>query len=211
MLFLIDPTTPAVQPIGTCFGAERPGLILTADHVVKDLEPRLLVAVCTQYSEFVYCYIEKVERHPNADVAALFIGRIKNENPLEFFDIGIPSDEYKGYNDCPLALDVLAYGFPNLGIEKPIPPRMMQGHIQAQYEYTDRQHDYRYHAYELAFPAFPGLSGSPVFGHLRNRTRVIAIVTNRISYSTEQANHKTEAHWAVGAALHPLVGWLKSL
>ena len=90
---------------------------------------------------------------------------------------------------------------------------MMKGHIQSSYQYetgpeSDRK--YRYTAHELGFPAFPGLSGAPVFRDLA-RQEVIALVTNRISYSTQLGDDATRAYWALGASLVPLRGWLNSL
>ena len=204
MLFSVDPTVP----IGTCFGIRKQSLVLTAEHVVSDRSHSSLIVVCTGHSSLTHCPVRRVERHPDADVAALIID--KNE-ALEHFDIGIPSDVYKGYQDYPLAEDVLAYGFPMLGTEKPIRSRMMKGHIQAHYVYTDAEERYRYRAYELAFPAFPGMSGSPVFQDFHNRNAAIAIVTDSISYSSETGNEVTRSDWAIGAALHPLSDWLESL
>ena len=208
MLFS-DPHGPALPPIGTAFGYAKPGLLLTADHVVENHPPQDLFIICTYYSPLYMASVQRIERHPEADVAALFIGEEAAER-LEHFEIGRPSDLYPGYTEYPLAQDVLAYGFPMLGNETPIPPRMMKGHIQAQYEYTSSPH-YRYHAYELAFPAFPKLSGSPVFCDSANRGSAIAVVTSSIGYSSQVGEDVTRADWAVGASLLPLIDWIQSL
>ena len=198
-----------VSPIGTAFGIAKPGLVLTADHVVGNHPPQSLVLACTYYSPLYMASVQRIERHPDADVAALFVGE-KDAERLEHFEIGVPSDMYSGYADYPLAEEVLAYGFPMMGNEKPIPPRMMKGHIQARYAYTSPPR-YRYHAYELAFPAFPGLSGSPVFCDLTNRNAAVAVVTSSIAYSSQIGEDTTKADWAIGASLPPLVDWLQSL
>ena len=86
----------------------------------------------------------------------------------------------------------------------------MKGHIQAKYEHANAM--YRYGAYELSFPAFPGLSGSPVFCDWHNRaSAAIGVVTDRISYSTEQNNQETKAYLAVAATLHLMIDWIESL
>ena len=101
------------------------------------------------------------------------------------------------------------YGFPMLGTEEPINPRIIKGHIQAQYDRNSGAHCYK--VYELSFPSFPRLSGSPVFCDWRNCNAAIGIVTNRIKYSTEEENQETSAHLMVAARLHPLIDWIESL
>lgn len=213
MLFrLPEDTIPgsSSMPIGTAFSVLRPGLLLTADHVVRDIDARLLLLLCTYYRR-VKCFIDRVESHPEADVAALFLGRMPNPKPLEHFSIGFPWDVYDGYEDFPLAEDVLAYGFPMVGTEKPISPRMMKGHIQSKYLHASTDGPYRYNAYELSLPAFPGLSGAPVFRDMNKRDAAIGIVTDRISYFTEQGDHETRAYLSLAAALHPIADWIRSL
>ena len=87
----------------------------------------------------------------------------------------------------------------------------MKGHIQAIYEHTSAGAAYGYKAYELSFPAFPGLSGAPVFRHLNKRDLAIGIVTDRISYFAEQGQHETKAYLALAAALHPIADWIESI
>ena len=92
--------------------------------------------------------------------------------------------------------------------ERPINPRLMKAHIQSQYSYASEP--YEYLAYELAFPAFPGVSGSPV---LRDsaRNEVIGIVTEGIHYTSQLGDDRTEASWAIAAALPPLNDWVHEL
>ena len=212
MLFCVQEGsgTRTGPPIGTGFGAVKRGLVITADHVVQGVDIRSLMVVCTYYSPIECFLVDKMERHPTADVTALFLRKGSNLDLLEHFSIGHPSDVYDGYDDFPLAEDILAYGFPMVGAEKPVRPRMMKGHIQAKYEHTSAK--YRYGAYELSFPAFPGLSGSPVFCDWHNRgNAAIGVVTDRISYSTEQNNQETKAYLAVAATLHRMTDWIESL
>ena len=197
MLFSLD------APIGTGFGVAKPGVVLTATHVVKDIPHNQLFVVCTFYSTLLICKVDKVISHPKADVSALMI---KPEKPLEYFTIGKPPN---GYNDFPLATDVLSYGFPIMVNEKPVQPRMMKGHIQRQYLHKDKE--YVYSAYELGFPAFHGQSGSPVFPDLFNRDTVIGVVTRSISFSLEQGNTRADASWAIGASLISILDWIEAL
>ena len=209
-----DGTIPGTtMPIGTAFGIVRPGLLLTAAHVLRDIDSRSLRVVYT-YCRKPVCYrVDKVERHCKADVAALVVREMAASQSFDHFGIGFPSDVYPQYSDFPLAEEVLAYGFPMVGCEKPIRPRMMKGHIQAEYQHTsgDASCRYKYKAYELSFPAFPGLSGAPVFRDWNERGLAIGIVTDRISYITEQGQHETKAYLALAAALHPIADWVRRI
>ena len=126
---LFSPDCPC--PIGTGFGITKPGIVLTANHVVKDYKH--IHVVSTFYNPLLICKVNKVINHPSADVSALIVEKTK---PLEYFIIGRPP---KGYKDFPLGEDVVSYGFPMLK-EKPIPPRMMKGHIQRQFQYKDSEY-----------------------------------------------------------------------
>ena len=189
-------------PIGTGFGIAKPGVVLTANHVVKNIPHDQLFVVSTFYSSPLICEVNEVIHHLKADVSALII---KPKKPLEYFKIGKPPH---GFDDFPLAEDVLSYGFPIM-FEKKIPPRMMKGHIQRKYLYKDTE--YCYSAYELGFPAFPNQSGSPVLPDSHNRDTVLGIVTKSISFSSEQGNKRTDASWAIGASLISILDWIESL
>jgi len=77
-----------------------------------------------------------------------------------------------------LSDDMLAYGFPLAGNGKPINSRMLKGHMQAIYG----------NAYELSFPAFPGLSGPPVFRDWGKRSFAIGIVAGRTHAPLKKAD-----------------------
>ena len=196
----------AEHPIGTCFGFGRPGLFLTAAHVLGDLRiPDLLVAsVGPEPSTW---RVEGVEHHPRCDVAAFRIdaGDARPEQDFECFMRGIPPS---GYSDFPLGEEVISVGYPLLADERPIPRRLMRGHLQSLYPY--RGQPYEYTAFELPFPAFPGQSGSPVIRDWA-RQEVIGVVTESIRYTTELDEDRTEAHWTLAASLAPLADWLDSL
>ena len=117
MLFSVP--QQAGGPIGTGFCVDRPDIILTADHVVGDTDPSDLLAVCTFYSPLAHIYIKSVERHPEADVAALVVEGVRGDQELENFVLGSPSSAYRSFDEYPLGEDVLAYGFPMMGMKGP--------------------------------------------------------------------------------------------
>ena len=186
-----------VMPIGTAFGVNCPGAVVTAAHVVVD-EPQI-VLVCTAYESLKYIPIREVRFHEKADVALLITEHFAG---LEWFELGKPPD---ASTDFPLGEEIEAYGFPMIGTEKPIPPRLMQGHIQCKLNRrTDR---YAYSAYELSFPAFHNLSGSPVFRSY-SRQEVVGVITDSTTYSSESGGSATHASWSLAAAIIPLNGWV---
>ena len=187
----------AAIPIGTAFGINCPGTVVTAAHVVAD-EPQIDL-VCTAYESLKYIPVREVRFHKKADVALLITQPVPG---LEWFELGVPSD---GTTDFPLGEEVEAYGFPMIGTEKPIPPRLMQGHIQCK---MNRRTDcYTYSAYELSFPAFHNLSGSPVFRSYA-RQEVVGVITDSTAYSSESHGSATHASWSLAAAMPPLNDWV---
>lgn len=198
-----------LRPLGTAFRICSPSLILTAAHVIDGYSSAEEVGVISTHSSPVRLFsLTRIEKHPAADVAALFIDEEKaTQAELECFNLGIPSNDYTGYSDYPLAETILAYGFPILPAipgEEPPGPRMMKGHIQSKRQYGG------YTAYELAFPAFNGMSGSPVFRDAVRNT-VVGIVTASVSYFSSQDRTRPRSDWALGAALPPLTEWIRSL
>lgn len=204
LLFNIDgPSDSTTCPVvGTGFGIARPGIVLTAAHVVKGVPRNLLQVVSAFYNPALSFEVDEIVNHPDADIAALVI---RGGESLEYFELGEPPS---GHNDIPLAEDVLSYGFPILAGERPIWPRMMKGHIQRHYQHVDEE--YRYSAYELGFPAFPGQSGSPIFLD-KGRNIVVGMVTNSVSYGSECGDSAVNVSWATGIALIPLADWIRSL
>ena len=205
-VFMIFPESGG-PPIGTGFNIKKPGLILTAAHVVEN---RKCVLVTNTFKSPVQTLsITKIFRHPEADIAVLLLP--DNEwKDTEHFKIGIP---LSGYGDFPLGTEIASYGYPVIGAEKPIPPRYMKGHIQRRFEYKKSQ--YRYQAFELGFPAFYGQSGSPVFLDdvlyaSDGRNQAIGIVTGWVEYETEQ-EEKSTVRWAIASSLMPLREWIKDI
>ena len=89
--------------------------------------------------------------------------------------------------------------------------RMMFGHVQRAFRYSDEDSGYGYRAYELGFPAFAGQSGSPVMlnreGRADMRRTIVAVVTAYHSYSRDAAS----ATWALGIVLAPFSDWLSAV
>ena len=237
-------TSTGVHSIGTAFGIERPGLILTARHVVEacidrgkptcafaarptvrcctrksitlSLIPKPISRLwfegmreanlrlcCTAYRPLLHTKVDHIVPHPQADIAALVV---EPDDRLDHFDIGTPK---KGFAEFPLGESVSSFGYPSL--EKPVQPRLMKGHIQRQFRHRKDGYDYR--AFELAFPAFPGQSGSPVFDDF-NRNAVMGLVTALTSYvwTEKGASQPTTAgFWAIGASITPLADWVRSI
>ena len=203
-VFMVFGATPTnVHPIGTAFGVAKTGLLLTASHVVEGKPKSGLRVCCTGYSERLVQRVDRIIPHPEADIAALML---EPDERFEHFEVGTPPE---GYDDFPLGEDVLSYGYPPL--EKPVQPRLMKGHIQCHFRH--HQDGYDYSALELAFPSFPGQSGSPIFLDM-NRNAVIGVVTCSTAYeSREEGDTMPSAFgsWAVGATLTPLAGWVDSI
>lgn len=196
-------TTTEVQPVGTAFGIERPGLVLTARHVVEGKQEASLRLCCTSYRPLVHKRIDHIVSHPEADIAALVL---EPDDRLDHFDIGTPE---KGFAEFPLGEGVASYGFPS--VKEQVQPRFMKGHIQR--HFRNRDHGYDYRAFELAFPAFPGQSGSPVFKD-SNRQEVVGLVTASTSYfSTKRDSGQLTAagFWAIGASITPLSEWVRTI
>ena len=193
-------SSPNVAPIGTAFAIHRPGVVMTAAHVLAGHPEVLLVS--TAFDPLKYIRIAKVVLHETADVAILLT---EPSADLEWFQIGSPVD---GYDDFPLGEEVEAYGFPMVGIERPIPPRLMQGHIQC--KLTRKTDHYAYSAYELSFPAFHNLSGAPLFRSWQ-RSQVIGVVTDSTTYSSEAGRSHTHASWTLASALLPLKDWISAV
>lgn len=199
-------------PIGTGFGLKRSGLVLTADHVVRGRSNVLVVN--TYGSALQMVPSSRIIPHHTADVAAIILPT-DIWHSAEYFELGTPPPEYF---DFPLGEEVLTYGYPQMGVEKPIPPRLMKGCIQRQTEYKrqfgNRNQPYCYPCHELSFPAFHGQSGSPVV--LDNftpdaRNKVIGVVTDYISFTSENKEDLLGASWSIAASLIPLADWIEKL
>ena len=205
-VFMLSGENTAEPPIGTGFSVNRSELVLTAGHVVQG-HPRVLV-VNTSGQKLQIVPSSRIVFHSTADIAAILLPD-GVWHDAEYFELGIPPP---GYPDFPLGEEVASYGYPQLGVEKPIPARLMKGHLQRRFQYSDQR--YTYSSYELGFPAFHGQSGSPVFlDNLtpRARDKAMGVVTKWISFRSEMKGDVLETSWAIGASLAPLSDWIKAL
>ena len=205
MVFSISTTMPdasdlRVAPIGTAFGVHRPGIAITAAHVVAGRQQVQLVS--TFINPVRLLHVSDVVEHEFADIAVL---RFEPADNLEWAILGRPEP---GFEDFSLGEDVIAYGYPRIGVEKPIPGRLMGGHIQC--KLTRETGPYRYAAYELSFPAFHNLSGAPVYRDWVRR-QVIGVITDSTSYGSTEGEEHIYAAWSLAAALVPLRPWIEEV
>ncbi len=132
----------AEHPVGTCFGFGRPGLFLTAAHVIADL-PADVIRVVSVGSEVALWPISEMRLQQSADLAALYIPDAVQDPRFECFKLGKPPS-----GDADHALgEVISVGYPLLANEKPVRRRLMRGHLQAHYVY--QADPYEYSAFEL--------------------------------------------------------------
>ena len=194
--------------LGTGFRICKPDVVLTAAHVIEGVnraELRVIVLNTGLQRQKILTPIQ-IEKHEKADVAALFLKETDTAG-LQCFNLGVPSSDYPGLEGYLLAEEIWSYGFPL--VQEPFRRRMMKGHIQSRFWAEGRGYgDYQYAAYELSFPSFGGMSGSPVFRHAE-MSSVIAVLTANLPY--EDKTRGTRADWAISVALPPLAEWLAGL
>ena len=197
-------TVEARDPLGTCFAFGRPGLFLTAAHVIRDI-PMYAVSVASPGPTPKRWRVDSIRCHEAGDVAALYIDHTAKEQHSACFIRGIP---LPGFPDFALGENIIALGYPLLADEWSVRMRVMKGHLQALYSYRTALYEYR--AFELPFPAFPGQSGSPVIRDWA-RNEVIGVVTENVMCSSERGENGTDANWTLAASLAPLAEWLDAL
>ncbi|HXC77593.1 MAG TPA: serine protease [Candidatus Acidoferrum sp.] len=146
---------------GTCFLFRQDHVALTAAHCLP--EEAATIRMPFPRSSDGPRLVERVERHPQADLAAAFM-----ETP--------PNDSGEGYPERAfwhevanwgLGEEFFAYGFP---VEGPNPdivgqapvPRLFVGQYQRFFDYSSHA-GYTYLAGEMSIPAPTGISGGPLF------------------------------------------------
>ena len=199
--------------LGTAFRAHRPGLAVTAAHVVQG-ESALLVmgwhlGALTPVTD-VHFSDEKYGRAPlgRVDLAVLELdGEPDGENVLNIA-------QEVNWN---LGDQIYSYGYPQHWYpakgQDEITPRLMVGHLQRFFTHEGTIGDVKwsYPAFEVGFPAFPCQSGSPVMLSAHPR-HAIGMVTSSIEYSTEQGSEKSSASWAIALALPRFANlWIRHL
>jgi hypothetical protein len=144
---------------GSCFLFRSDALALTAAHCVpQELEP---FAVQLPHLGTTLP-VERIERHPTADIAMLFCSA---EDTLS--EIGVPTTAFlDGDGNWSVGDTFYAYGYPTEGptedsTQAPV-PRLFTGNFQRFMPYVSPR-GYRFLAGEMSIPAPSGLSGGPLF------------------------------------------------
>lgn len=206
---------------GTAFGVERPGLVLTAAHVVQNATPdrlHLEIARSTNASGTRFRNPRSVTVHPSADIALLTFDEV---DAIPHFELAKPPEEIGEFH---LGTEVLSYGYPRR-VESPsrvsLEARLLTGHIQRAFRH--QRAGLRYGAYELSFPSVDGQSGSPVL--LSNDvTSAVAMITDNFEsailvdqYEEHDAQGRLEKHtinkvvtYGVALALWRVADWIQS-
>ena len=205
-----------VRSAGTGFGFHKPGLVLTAAHVVAAASRPNAIHLQMKSGRFLRA--RSVKAYPKADVAVLTFDA--NQSP-PYFRLGEPPKQIGKFY---LGTEVLSYGYPlkKEGSGKGrLEPRLMSGYIQRIIKYE--QEKYSYHAFEPSFPTIPGQSGSPIL--LKDDIDyAIAVLTRNFESSTEIDSYEEhledgekEIHkiikvvsYGIGTALWPLKHWISS-
>jgi Trypsin-like peptidase domain len=144
---------------GSCFLFRSDALALTAAHCV----PEALEPFAVQLPHLgTTLPVERIERHPAADIAMLFC---TGEDTLT--EIGVPTTAFlDGVGDWKVGEAFYAYGYPTEGptedsTQVPV-PRLFTGNFQRFMPYVSPG-GYRFLAGEMSIPAAGGLSGGPLF------------------------------------------------
>lgn len=205
--------------VGTGFGIQRRGLILTASHVIGSVTESAKVYLQLKNGECVPA--THMEQHPDSDIAALMF---EADQVPSHFELGKPPRDHPNFL---LGTEVSSYGYPyrdEPGGRKTLEPRLNHGRIQRHFRHEWSNPRRHYHAFELSFPVLPGQSGSPVFlDHSINS--VIAVLTTSFESSVvldSVEEHKDggdkEIHmiskvvsYGIGAEIWRHADWLKFL
>jgi hypothetical protein len=159
--------------LGSCCCYREPRLFLTAHHCIADIPPEELRIAASPYSEVDGdAIVQRVIRHPDADLAALISGAgLREISPLSPVESLIAGGE-----------EVDAHGFPLEAEDGNLvpTPKHFRGVIQRLFDYSGG--GYSYEALELSFGAPAGLSGGAVALPFRDRGLVlhdlVGIITN---------------------------------
>lgn len=204
---------------GTGFGIQRRGVVLTASHVVANATSPDEIILGIGEGRLLRAH--HIERHPETDLAALFID---SDRAPSCFSLGEPPEEW---GDFPLGTEISSYGFPyrdESNGRKTLEPRLMRGHIQRHFRHVSHRSRRHFHAIELSFPISLGQSGSPVFLDHAVRSAIAVVTDNfdssRVLEVEEEYKqdggrevHKTSriVSFGIGAVLWRHTDWLAAL
>ena len=207
---------------GSAFGLEKPGLCVTAAHIVRDMSrDQIVLEHGTDLGESSRFWLPtSVTIHPSADIAVM---KFDKYEAIPFFKIAEPPIDIGEFH---LGTEVRSYGYPRT-VKKDnwvsLEPRLMTGTIQR--VLPSRHERLSYQTYELSFPSVDGQSGSPVF-LVEDSNSALAMVIGNFESSVqvdEDVEHivngnlkkqvitKKVVSYGIGLALWPLADWIRSL
>ena len=172
-------STEKMDPLGSCFLFRSDVTALTAAHCVPNNDHVYIILFPNTKKVLK---VERVERHPIADIAILFCAgedtRTEQSRPaIAFWD---------GVGNFTLGEEFVAFGYPTEGpteSAETVPvPRVFIGHFQRIMPYVSPR-GYRYLAGELSIPAPGGLSGGPVFRRGAQKMVLGMVAANLESYA----------------------------
>ncbi len=172
-------STEKMNPLGSCFLFRSDVMAVTAAHCVPDDDASYIVLFPNTKKVLK---VERVERHPTADIAILFCGGEDTRTEQGYPTIAF----WDGVGNFTLGEEFVAFGYPTEGPTEgaenfPV-PRVFIGHFQRVMPYVSPC-GYRYLAGELSIPAPSGLSGGPVFRRGAQKMVMGVVTANLESYA----------------------------
>lgn len=203
---------------GSCFLFRSDQVALTAAHCVPEDCDRPTVILPRARRTL---QIDRVIRHPSADVALLFGAGFDESQPLSPPRLA-PVD---GVGNVALGEDFVAYGYPvdgpisGDGLAQRPTPRLFKGHYQRFMPYSTPR-GYHYLAGELSIPVPGGLSGSPLIregswlptGLATGSAESYAIIDSIEEVDDNGKMYRQEARkvitYGIAVMLYDIVEWL---
>ncbi|GAA2778236.1 S1 family peptidase [Mycolicibacterium pallens] len=184
-----------LTPRGSCFLFRSDIMALTAAHCLPDsIEPEAISVFFPRLGRTMTA--QRVERHPKADIAALFFdgedARTSSGFPTTAF--------WDGVVETRIGADFFAYGYPidgpdDAATESPV-ARLVIGYLQRFMNYASPA-GYEFLAGEMNVAAWSGLSGAPLF---LSPTMVLGVVAGSI-----------DSQFGTAVMLHGVAEWLNAV
>ncbi len=208
---------------GSAFGLEKPGLMVTAAHIVSDVScDRIFLEHGSgrRGKSNRFWQPISVVVHPTADIAVM---NFEADNAIPFFKIAKPPDDIQEFH---LGTEIVCYGYPSR-IEGPnlvsLEPRLLRGYTERRLLPRQGWRDNLHEEYELSFSSPQGYSGSPVL-LVDDMTTVLAMITGNLGSEKllgEFEEHLDNGHLektilkevvshGMGLALWPFADWIRS-
>lgn len=188
--------------LGTGFSVLNSRIVVTAGHVVENCHDLVVYSA----PAFSVDRTSLIFRHPSADIAALVVSKKFSENVESWDLLSDPSNDSEIF----IGENVWSIGYPQLGIEKPIPERLLKGHIMRMFNdcVSGTEH------FEVAMPAFFGQSGSPILLqsiHKIRDTKAIGLVSKSVGVSSNINEETNHISYTLCVSLSPHIGWLRKI